>query len=231
MRALTLDVRADLFRVAARFVPGAALAELRPEMAGVRFEPIEGGGVVMVACDGEITMVVNDESGSVSRPFTASFPRGLIDLTKDLVKDRNAPAHAAAGRRTRLLVEDGLCWLTPNDGMQAELSEIDLPFPNWRDFVPPAPTSIAAPLLKMRVMTELSAVAMLLSRASGRDSASAAGTAIRFDAPAGRAPMVARFRDFANAFALIEPQTDPRASDWAPPEWVGAKAFNQARAA
>lgn len=232
MRPLTLDVRADLFRVAARFVPKPAQVAARPGIGGVRLEPSRDGGVIMIACDGELMIVLRDETGRISRPTTIAVQRAIIDRAKDLISERNTAL--PAGVRTRLKTRGGSVWLEPSDGTKGDLEEIHHEFPDWRSMVSPSQAQDGgAPLvISSRASAEISAAALLLSKAAGRQAERAAHTLVRFGGGAGpNWPLVIQFADWKQGFLLVGPFHTPLAPDWERPSWIAPREFTEARAA
>lgn len=233
MRPFSLDVRADLFRVAARFVPTAGQTEARRGIGGVRLEPARDGGVLLIACDGEMMIVLRDETGRIDRPATVAMQRAVMDRAKDLISGRNTAL--PAGVRTRLMSREGSVWLVPNDGTKADLEELLDPFPNWRAEIPSAQIEgePGAPLvISSRVSAEVSAAALLLSKAAGKTAERAVHTRVQFGGGAGpNEPLIVQFVDWPQGFLLVGPFHTPQACAWNVPRWLAAKEITQARAA
>lgn len=75
------SVRADLYRVAHSFMDVTV-----PKYSGVRIEPLEQGGVVLVGWNGADLIVLEDEGGSIERPATIHVGRGMVNLAVDLFR-------------------------------------------------------------------------------------------------------------------------------------------------
>lgn len=160
MPAPYIAVRADLFRVAARFQPDDAG---KGGVRGVRIEPSRAGGVILVATDGRDTIVLRDRDGCASEAATIVVPRPFIDHAKEVVKGRASRTKATAAADYRLVIEHGAATFQPDVGVTAAITVNHRPFPDWRAIVPRetatgrasfAPESIERAAVAARLLSE-----------------------------------------------------------------------------
>lgn len=208
---LNLSVRADLFRIAARFLPDAIGAAAHPELSGVRIEPCDGGGCVIVAGDENGLIALRDEAGRCSRPVTLRVPNAMLALAKDMVKGRaNAPDGVVDVAAVRLVARM-TAWrglrlsLEPKSGLESDVVESALPYPDWRQMIPRGADIGGQFALCAAEATRLGITAQALAQASGIgvDTARKSPIAV-FHAPDARRAVV-RFRHWDDGFALVIP--------------------------
>ena len=133
------NLSVDLFRVVMRAV---STEESRYYLAGVRIDPIEGGGAWLVATDGVIMMLARDEAARAPRPAVVQLrwlepdDRGYCE---ECGADDVMPVHAMADRMSFALAplgEPALLTLTRGTGSAwggiiREIVEA-AKYPNWR---------------------------------------------------------------------------------------------------
>lgn len=182
------SVRADLYRVAHSFMDVTV-----PKYSGVRIEPLDQGGVVLVGWNGADLIVLEDEGGSIERPATIHVGRGMVNLAVDLFR-RNGVG--------TLLVGDGdVALIKPEaTGGQAvrEYERMGYDYPEWRDeLARHVAGRIETPLVyEARMARRVSDAAIGLASAAGERKE-------LFEFEGGNGAIVATFPSWPSAKAIF----------------------------
>jgi len=226
---LVLDVRADLFRAATRFLPDPEHACGHPELDGVHVAPCPDGGCILVAGDGAGIIVMRDPDGRASRPVTLRLPPHILALAHDVLKGRarKPPGEHVDPAKVRVSVRM-TTWralrarITPSAGVECDVHENRLPFPDWRALVPARASIGGAFALSAAEAQRLAATATSLAQAAGLGFETARKSPLSIFLAADERRAVVRFRHWDDAFALVLPAALCSAHEIAPPDWTAA---------
>lgn len=154
---LDADMRADLYRVACAFSDSAS-----SKYAGVRVEPIRGGGVVMVGYNGMDLIAVEDPTGSINRPATIAVSKAILNIAVDLFRRE--------GVHVRLKANNDMAWIDPDQSGQAAREIERGTHYDWRQILAPhALMRLDPPFVHDgRMARKLSDAAIGLARAAQR---------------------------------------------------------------
>lgn len=116
------SVRADLYRVCHSFMDAQT-----PKYTGVRIEPLErGGGVVMVGWNGADLIAIEDETSEIERPATIYVGRSMVNMAVDLFR--------RGGIETRLVGRGDVAVIEPEAAGSPAVREYEhgAEYPDWR---------------------------------------------------------------------------------------------------
>lgn len=184
------SVRADLYRVAHSFMDVTA-----PRFAGVRIEPLEKGGVVIIGWNGADMIVLEDRDGSIERGAIIHVGRGMVNLAVDLFR--------RGGVETKLVGDGEVAMIQPTvSGAQVvkEYERVGYEYPDWR-------AEMARHVSGGRIATPIIYEARMARRVSDAaiGLAAAAGAALQtFELDAGDGAVVATFPSWPSAAAIFK---------------------------
>jgi hypothetical protein len=183
------SVRADLYRVAHSFMDVTV-----PKYAGVRIEPLDRGGVVMIGWNGADLIVLEDDAGAIDRPATIHVGRGMVNLAVDLFR--------RGGIETTLAGDGDVAMIRPEaTGAQVvkDYERVGYDYPDWR-------TELARHVSGGRINAPVMYEARMARRVSDAaiGLAAAAGVELQtFELDVGNGAVVATFPSWPSAAAIF----------------------------
>jgi hypothetical protein len=201
-----ISVRAELVRAARHFMASGEEAELRPDLAGVRFEPSAAGGLTVIAMCETAMIVLHDRDGRCAKPVTLRIHQSLFDA------GRRAQREAGQSSADAVLTVEGATARLSRVSMPV-VQTIDRPFPPWRNLLrradgPPPPVSA-------RDLDRLANAARILEGMSGADEAGVPMHGVK-----GEHACLARFDAWPSGFAVLSSVGDGLSSAEASLIWA-----------